>query len=319
LRALPGGAANAVILAAALERIGPLDEPGAWLRRAVAWLQGGRGYSLAVAIPAGEGDALLRWLAAGLPGHCELYAGSLVLLARAAGLPARMVTGFLGGDWNGFENYTMVRHRHAHAWCEVETAPGRWQRVDPTPGNDPVALVAGATGAGGALRVDRTWRAWVDSLRVQWYRRVVNFDRVQQREMVDAWRAAGRRGFASWRSWATDLRQQWRAWWQGQEERPTGADAPAPDAVVQVPAGGLLVPAIGVALLLLVGVRWVRRVRQPGRRERRLRRLAGRQLRRLARLPPQRRQADHAARLAAWRRIRYGAVEHWPRLPARAR
>jgi hypothetical protein len=66
-------------------------------------------------------------------GHCEYFASSMVLLLRSQGIPARLVTGFLGGDYNPFEGYTMVRDSNAHAWVEAYL-PGRgWQLYDPTP------------------------------------------------------------------------------------------------------------------------------------------------------------------------------------------
>ncbi|HYP17199.1 MAG TPA: DUF3488 and transglutaminase-like domain-containing protein, partial [Opitutus sp.] len=71
-------------------------------RRAEAWLSGRHSYSLQPRIPPGEGDPLVRWLNSDEAGHCELFAGSFVLLARAAGYPTRVVTGFRGGSWNGY-------------------------------------------------------------------------------------------------------------------------------------------------------------------------------------------------------------------------
>lgn len=165
----------------------PAEEFG---RRATAFLQHGRGYSLRSEIPPGEGDILTRWMKTDLAGHCELFAGAFVLLARRAGFPARVVVGFHGGDWNGFENYFMVRNRHAHAWAEIFDPSRGWLHVEPTPGSGPDPNIhGGETGAGGAMaNVDRTWTAYMDSLRVLWYRRVVNFDREQQRELVTGFR-----------------------------------------------------------------------------------------------------------------------------------
>jgi hypothetical protein len=70
-------------------------------------------------------------------GHCEYFASSMVLLLRSQGIAARLVTGFLGGDYNPFEGYTLVRDSNAHAWVEAYlpgTGPGTgWQIYDPTP------------------------------------------------------------------------------------------------------------------------------------------------------------------------------------------
>ncbi len=70
-------------------------------------------------------------------GHCEYFASAFAVLARAAGIPAREVDGFLGGEWNEYQGYVAVRAGDAHAWDEVYF-PGRgWVTFDPTPpGND---------------------------------------------------------------------------------------------------------------------------------------------------------------------------------------
>lgn len=83
-------------------------------------------------------------------GHCERFASALVLLLRAQGIPARLVIGFRGGDWNNVARCVEVRELHAHAWVEaaieLETLgaakrPGRirWLTLDPTPNNEDLA------------------------------------------------------------------------------------------------------------------------------------------------------------------------------------
>jgi transglutaminase-like putative cysteine protease len=65
-------------------------------------------------------------------GFCEHYASAFVTLMRAAGVPARVVTGYLGGEWNPVGGYFLVRQSDAHAWAEVWLADQGWRRVDPT-------------------------------------------------------------------------------------------------------------------------------------------------------------------------------------------
>ncbi len=65
-------------------------------------------------------------------GFCEHYATSFVYLMRAAGLPARIVTGYQGGEYNPNGNYYIVRQSDAHAWAEVWLADKGWVRIDPT-------------------------------------------------------------------------------------------------------------------------------------------------------------------------------------------
>jgi hypothetical protein len=110
-----------------------------------------------------------------------------VLLARAAGFPARVVTGFRGGSWNGFSNNFTIRNSDAHAWAEIfDGQTGAWLRADP------LAIAAAAQTeevrgqAAVASRLDRSWKARLDSLRVFWYRRIVSFDQRSQVETLKA-------------------------------------------------------------------------------------------------------------------------------------
>jgi transglutaminase-like putative cysteine protease len=82
-------------------------------------------------------------------GHCEYFASALVMMLRSQNIPARLVVGFKGGDFNSVGGYFTVRSRHAHAWVEAYIDPaeipsdsrasigpgrGAWLRLDPTPG-----------------------------------------------------------------------------------------------------------------------------------------------------------------------------------------
>jgi transglutaminase-like putative cysteine protease len=65
-------------------------------------------------------------------GFCEHYAGAFVFLMRAAGIPARVVTGYQGGELNPLDGYLTVRQSDAHAWAEVWLPARGWVRIDPT-------------------------------------------------------------------------------------------------------------------------------------------------------------------------------------------
>lgn len=65
-------------------------------------------------------------------GFCEHYSAAFTLLMRAAGIPARVVTGYQGGELNPIGNYLIVRQRDAHAWSEIWLAGQGWVRIDPT-------------------------------------------------------------------------------------------------------------------------------------------------------------------------------------------
>jgi protein-glutamine gamma-glutamyltransferase len=65
-------------------------------------------------------------------GFCEHYAASFATLMRLAGVPARVVVGYLGGEYNELGHFFLVRAADAHAWCEVWLPDSGWVRVDPT-------------------------------------------------------------------------------------------------------------------------------------------------------------------------------------------
>lgn len=129
-------------------------------------------------------------------GFCEHYASSFVFLMRAAGVPARVVAGYQGGEPGPLGDYWLVRQLDAHAWAEV-WMPGRgWVRVDPTAAVAPQRIQAGAAQAaqsraywgdtaGGALRHNsyrmlRQLRNAADYLNYRWHRDVVGYDSARQ-------------------------------------------------------------------------------------------------------------------------------------------
>jgi transglutaminase-like putative cysteine protease len=76
-------------------------------------------------------------------GFCEHYATSFVYLMRAAGIPARVVTGYQGGQWNPVGRFLEIRQTDAHAWAEVWLPDNGWMRVDPTAAVAPERIVRG--------------------------------------------------------------------------------------------------------------------------------------------------------------------------------
>ena len=78
--------------------------------------------------------ALEDFLTVRRAGHCQTYASAMALLLRSAGIPARFVTGFLGGEIGAFGRYVLVRGNNVHAWVEVWCGPEKgWVTFDPTP------------------------------------------------------------------------------------------------------------------------------------------------------------------------------------------
>ncbi len=161
-------------------------------------------YSLSV--PFHDRDPVDGFLFDARYGFCEHYASAFVLLLRAAGIPARVVTGYQGGTVNPLGNYMIVRQSDAHAWAEA-VIDGNWQRFDPTAAVAPSRI---DLGMGGALRqgepvpflarLDLNWiksvrLAW-DAFNHDWRRNVVGYNRDRQRSL--------------WRDWSLDRFAPWQ-------------------------------------------------------------------------------------------------------------
>ena len=267
-------------------------------RRAGEWLRRRHAYSLNPSIPRGDVDPVAGWLVSDGAGHCELFAGSLVLLARSAGLPARVVTGFRGGSWNAFSNNFTVRNSEAHAWAEIfDEAAGGWRRADPLQ-PDLADQGAGAAGPAAAVaRVDRSWTARVDSLRVFWYRRIVSFDDRAQAEALRTVKEAARDSSR----WLVDRVSAWadsaRDWLSG------------PWDARRWSAGAATVGAIAFIVWILVTGRWRWRAGGVWRPDP-VRREAARWLAALRRAAGGDISSWHVA--ADLERLRFGAPATWP-------
>lgn len=105
-------------------------------------------------------------------GFCEHYAGSFVFLMRAAGVPARVVTGYQGGQLNPMGDYLIVRQSDAHAWAEVWLEGRGWVRVDPTAAVSPQRVELGIAAAlpGTELLPDmaRPELTWLRRMNLRW-------------------------------------------------------------------------------------------------------------------------------------------------------
>lgn len=118
------------------------DEPTALARLSalVQHLQGEYTYSQDVpATPRGR-DAADYFLLDLKRGYCDLYATALVLMARSVGIPARLVTGYAGGEYDPETATYLFRGTDAHAWAEVYVLPWGWITADATPAEGPVPL-----------------------------------------------------------------------------------------------------------------------------------------------------------------------------------
>ncbi|WP_042880673.1 transglutaminase TgpA family protein [Cupriavidus necator] len=137
-------------------------------------------------------------------GFCEHYAGSFVFLMRAAGVPARVVTGYQGGEYNPIGRHYVVRQSDAHAWAEVWLDGRGWVRVDPTSAVAPSRIEQGLDAAVGDEAA--AWRpsqqpGWLQDLRwayegvvYTWQRWVLQYDHAQQAQLLDTLGAGARPG-----------------------------------------------------------------------------------------------------------------------------
>lgn len=96
------------------------------------YLQANYRYTLNIE-PASSDSPIEDFLFGQKAGYCEHYATAMTLLLRSIGIPARLVTGFLPGEWNEFGKYYTVRQSDAHAWVEVWFPQTGWYPFDPTP------------------------------------------------------------------------------------------------------------------------------------------------------------------------------------------
>lgn len=149
----------------------------------------GFSYTLAPA-PLGR-DSVDDFLFHTREGFCEHYASAFTVLMRAAGVPARVVTGYLGGYWNKLGDYLLVRQADAHAWAEVWLSGKGWVRFDPTGAVRPERINLGAAAAsavgdqgGGDIGWLNALRDRVDVVNRWWSEGVIGFDALRQRGLL---------------------------------------------------------------------------------------------------------------------------------------
>lgn len=158
-------------------------------------------------LPAGEGDPLALFLFEVRQGNCEYFASALAVMLRMLGIPSRVVNGYLGGEWNPYGEYYLVRQSSAHSWVEAYFEGQGWATLDPTP---PLPRRPGEN-------LFTSLTHFVDFLRMRWYRHVINFSFVDQYQFFNTirrpgtWMGAEGLSF-SWR----DLQRRlpiYRGWW----------------------------------------------------------------------------------------------------------
>ena len=174
-----------------------LNSDAAIVQRALRYF-GEEGFAYTLEPPLLGRDSVDEFIFGSKRGFCEHFASSFVFLMRAAGLPARVVTGYQGGDINPVDQVMVVRQSDAHAWAEVWLKGRGWVRFDPTaavapirvesgiaaavPATDPLPMMA-RTGFNFLIQVRYNWEA----LAHKWNRLVLGYTPERQREFLSGW------------------------------------------------------------------------------------------------------------------------------------
>ena len=129
-------------------------------------------------------------------GFCEHYASALTFLLRAAGLPARVVLGYQGGELNALGGYYIIRQSDAHAWTEVWLEDDGWVRVDAIAAVAPerIALGIDGVGSGGATAAAAALRAswsrpvalFLDAINTRWEAWIIGYGPELQRALLES-------------------------------------------------------------------------------------------------------------------------------------
>ena len=162
-------------------------------------------------------------------GYCSHYATAFVYLMRAAGIPARVVGGYQGGEFNQLGDFLEVRQASAHAWAEVWLEPRGWVRVDPTTAIAPERVQRGidveqqiaSRAVNFALGRDQTaalnWlkrsRLLWQSLDYQWQHWVINYSSNNQNQLLQLLGIEGWAGIMRWLGGAIVTLTLPLAWW----------------------------------------------------------------------------------------------------------
>jgi transglutaminase-like putative cysteine protease len=154
------------------------------------------GYHYTLQPPVLGRDSIDEFLFETRLGFCEHYASAFVVLMRAVGIPARVVTGYQGGEVNPVDGNLTVRQSDAHAWAEV-WLPGRgWKRVDPTAVVSPVRIEQGAAELASQYGLSHfgrpgtllgwigTWRMNWEAIENVWNQAVLNYSADRQRSLI---------------------------------------------------------------------------------------------------------------------------------------
>jgi transglutaminase-like putative cysteine protease len=177
---LPAGMERIAGLASRLAA-GPTDAR-ARVKKIESYLRSNYTYSLKTdTVPVGV-NAVERFLFTAKRGWCEHYATAMTLMLRSVGIPARVVSGFVGGRYNRFGGYLIVRKSDAHTWVEA-VVDKKWETFDPTPPS--------------FLEEDAELFMYLDLLTMNWNRYVIGYGSFEQDVLMKRV-SKGFSGFSKW-------------------------------------------------------------------------------------------------------------------------
>jgi transglutaminase-like putative cysteine protease len=135
-------------------------------------------YSLQLAVQDSSIDPVEDFLFNRKQGHCEYFASALVLMLRSVDIPARLISGYKGGDYEESSQTLVVQQRHAHAWCEAWINNNSWVTLDATPVDERAASVD-------SVSANRSlWSNLKSQLSGIWSENVVNISLDKQEEVI---------------------------------------------------------------------------------------------------------------------------------------
>lgn len=183
---LPGGYNPRTVELATQWRQEAGNDDAAIVQRSLDYITRDFGYTLETPLPGRH--AVDEFLFDQKKGYCEHFSSAFVVLMRAAGIPSRVVTGYVGGTRNVFGDYWIVRQMDAHAWAEVWLPERGWVRVDPTAAVAPERIydtLEDRLGAGaGALGGLPSLGDLSDWMRRGWNDLVLGFDANRQQRLL---------------------------------------------------------------------------------------------------------------------------------------
>ncbi len=194
------------------------------VQRALAWIRAEFAYTLETPLPGR--DAVDEFLFDQQQGYCEHFSSSFVFLMRAAGVPARVVTGYTGGVYNRLGGYWVIRQMDAHAWAEVWLPERGWVRVDPTAAVAPERIYDTlddqlGDGVGAGRLTLEGFGSVSDWMRRGWNDLVLGFDARRQTQLLERLGAngLGGAGLGILFGIAALGTLGWMGWWLARAER----------------------------------------------------------------------------------------------------